>query len=240
MRLLVVGGSGKVGSLTLPYLAERHEVRVFDLKPPRSDVEAEYVGGDIRDFEALRSAAEDRDALVFMAMGPMADWGSPENGRLHFDVAAGGLYLALRAAHENGITHAVYTSSMSVFSLRGHVQRDAYPDETVPPDATGFYGLAKRFGELVCQNAVLEYGMSVVALRLCFPVADEEFPITEPPERAAICTSARDVAGALLAGLTYQGHGFEAFGISGDAAERKVSIRKAREVLGWSPLDATP
>lgn len=240
MRVLVVGGSGKVGSLTLPYLAERHEVRVFDLKPPRSDVEAEYVGGDLRDFEALRAAAEGRDALLFMAMGPMADWGSPENGRLHFDVAAGGLYLALRAAHESGITHAVYTSSMSVYSLRGHEPRTAYPDETVPTDATGFYGLAKRFGELVCEGAVLDYGMSVVALRLCFPVADDEFPLTEPRERAILCTSARDVAAALLAGLDRQGHGFEAFGISGDGTERMISLRKAREVLGWSPRDVTP
>jgi nucleoside-diphosphate-sugar epimerase len=228
-----------VGSLVLPHLAKRHELRVFDLKPPRSDVDVEYVGGDLRDFDALLAAASGCDALLFMAMGPMSAWGSPEGARQHFDVAAGGLYLALLAAHEVGITHAVYTSSMSVFSLRGHIQREAYPDESAEPDATGFYGLAKRFGELVCQNAVLEYGMSVVALRLCFPVSDEEFPITDNEHRGTICTSARDVAAAIQAGLDYRGHGFEAFGISGDAAERMVSIRKARDLLGWSPLDPT-
>ena len=40
------------------------------------------------------------------------------------------------------------------------------PVETVPPDCTDFYGLAKRCGEQICLSAVAEYGMSVVALRL--------------------------------------------------------------------------
>src|SRR5262245_55590392 len=108
MRILVVGGSGHVGTLTLPALTAEHDVRVFDLRPPRVEV-ADYVAGDVADFAALRGAMAGREALVFMAMGPMADWGSPENAAAHFDVSVKGLYLALRAAHESGIGHAVYT-----------------------------------------------------------------------------------------------------------------------------------
>jgi nucleoside-diphosphate-sugar epimerase len=114
-----------------------------------------------------------------------------------------------------------------------------YPDESTPPDATNFYGLAKRLGEEVCRNAVAAWDMSVVALRLCHPTADAEFPRTEHSIRQTICTSARDTAAAILAALEYRGHGFEAFGISGDAAGKVVSIRKAGEVLGWRPLDRT-
>lgn len=235
MRLLIVGGSGHVGSLVLPYLAEHHDLRVFDLRPPRSDVEVEYVEGDIRDFEAVSAAMAGVDALLFMAMGPAAPWGTPDNARAHLDVAVPGLYLCLRAAREQGVGHAVYTSSMSVYDEGG--QR--FPDESTEPNAEGFYGFAKRLGEQVCANAVALGDQSVVALRLCHPTADADFPATDNPVKATICTSARDTARAILAGLDYRGHGFEAFAISGDASERMVPIGRARDVLGWAPLDST-
>jgi nucleoside-diphosphate-sugar epimerase len=236
MRLLVIGGSGHVGSMVLPALAAEHELRVFDLKPPRSDVPGvEYTGGDIADFDALSAAMADREALVYMAMGPIGEWGTPRTVAAHFDVAVKGLHLALRAAHEAGIDHAVFTSSMSVYQE----PRDAdnpYPDETVPPDCTDFYGLAKRCGEQVCLSAVAEYGMSVVALRLCHPVPDDQWPPADPG-KASIGTSGRDTARAILRGLGHRGHGFEPFTISGNAGGRLLSIEKAGRVLDWAPLD---
>jgi nucleoside-diphosphate-sugar epimerase len=240
VRVLVIGGSGHVGSLVLPYLVEHHSIVVFDLKPPIAGVEVDYRPGDLRDVAAVRRSFDGIDALLFMAMGPLAGWGEPENAQAHLDVAVAGLYTALAAAHDSGVGHAVYTSSMSVFALRkeddGHVR---YPDESTPPDATDFYGFAKRLGEEVCRNAVTAWDMSVVALRLCHPTADADFPRADSPIRQTISTSARDTAAAILAGLDHRGHGFDAFGISGDAAGRTVSIRRAGEVLGWSPVDRT-
>ncbi|REF37605.1 NAD-dependent epimerase/dehydratase family protein [Thermasporomyces composti] len=239
MRVLVIGGSGAVGTLVLPTLVQHHDITVFDLKPPAANVAVDYVSGDLRDVDAVRRAVEGIDALVFMAMGPLAGWGQPDNARTHLEVSVAGLYTALNAAHDAGVRHAVYTSSMSVYAEPGELPgRERYPDETVPPDATNFYGLAKRLGEEVCRNAVQAWGMSVVALRLCHPVADHEFPRRDGLA-ATICTSARDTARAILAALDFQGHGFEAFAISGDGAEKVVSLRKAREVLGWTPLDST-
>ncbi|GAB3425190.1 hypothetical protein GCM10027569_61740 [Flindersiella endophytica] len=235
----MIGGSGTVGSMVLPHLAASHEIRVFDLKPPRSDLSLDYTAGDLRDYDKLRAAADGRDALVFMAMGPMAGWGSPDNAWSHFEVATGGLHNALRAAHEAGIGHAVYTSSMSVYGETGDTP---YPDESVTPNATNFYGLAKRFGEQVCAAACSAYGMSLVALRFCFPTAEADWPRTDHPVKRILATSARDSARAIQAGLdrARQGHGFEAFGISGDTGKRRIDTTPARTVLGWEPLDPTP
>ena len=47
-QLLVIGGSGHVGGLILPYLAEHYTLRVFDLKAP---VVGEWVQGDVRDAD---------------------------------------------------------------------------------------------------------------------------------------------------------------------------------------------
>lgn len=253
MRLLVIGGCGKVGSIVLPHLAGKHEIRVLDLALPRAAVsEVEYAVGDLHDVDLVASLAEGVDSLVFMAMGPLGEWGSPETARAHLDVAVPGLYSSLGGAYRAGVRHMVYTSSMSVypFPLGGpdpasglEIPDDGrlgrYPDESVPPDAMDFYGLAKRLGEEVCRAATVVAGMDAVCLRLCYPVADDAWPREGDVMRRAMSTSARDVAGAIDAALFRRGHGFDCYSISGDGDERTMSLAKAKRELGWAPLDNT-
>ncbi|MGH3878444.1 MAG: NAD-dependent epimerase/dehydratase family protein [Actinophytocola sp.] len=254
MRLLVVGGCGLVGSMVLPHLVAMHRIRVLDLVEPAAPVsDVEYHAGDLHDVDLVAALAQGVDSLVFMAMGPVRDWGSPATARAHLDVAVPGMYATLTGAHRAGVRHAVYTSSMSVYRypLDGKEpppDREApvderlarYPDETTPPDASDFYGLAKRLGEAVCRNATVEWGMDAVCLRLCFPTADEDWPRGGPAMKRAIATSARDVAAAIEAALARRGKGFDAYAISGDAAERTMSLAKAKAELGWAPRDPTP
>ena len=160
--LLVIGGSGHVGSLILPFLAEHHTLRVFDLQPPT--FECAYTQGNVRDFEALKSAMQGCEKLLYMAMGTHDSASAPA---AQFDVNVTGLYLALRAAHTVGITHAALTSSMSVYEQLG--QRFFW-DEDAEPDAHHHYGLTKRLGEEVAKAAWRQWGVSVNALRLCLPV----------------------------------------------------------------------
>jgi nucleoside-diphosphate-sugar epimerase len=240
MRLLVIGGCGLVGSMVVPVLARTHEVRVLDLKEPRDAVPGvEYHTGSLHDVDLVASLASEVDSLVFMAMGPLSGWGEPENARQHFDVAVGGLYLALTGAARAGVRHAVYTSSMSVYPFEELTGMITYPDESVPPSATDFYGLAKRLGEEVCRTATERWDMDAVCLRLCFPAEDDEWPRGDTPMKRAISTSARDVAAAIEAALRRRGHGFDVYAISGDASGRTMSIEKARRELGWTPKDVT-
>jgi nucleoside-diphosphate-sugar epimerase len=254
MRLLVVGGCGFVGSIVLPHLATRHEIRVLDRVEPRMPMSnVDYHTGDLHDVDLVASLAEGVDSLVFMAMGPSDDWASPATARGHLDVAVPGLYATLTGVHRAGVRHMVYTSSMSVYPwpLGGDYpapgETDAsdddrlgrYPDESTPPDATDFYGLAKRLGEEVCRAATVETGMDAVCLRLCYPKPDDAWPRRGTAMRRAISTSARDVAGAIDAALSRRGHGFDRYAISGDGDERTMSLAKAKRELGWAPLDNT-
>lgn len=251
MRLLVVGGCGLVGSIVVPLLAASHEIRVLDLRAPASPVAGvEYHQGDLHDVSLVASLSEGVDSLVFMAMGPISGWGEPDNARTHLDIAAAGLYATLTGAHRAGVRHMVYTSSMSVYAMDyvdpeiggrapvgGGLAR--YPDESVPPDNTDFYGLAKRIGEMICHGFTVQAQADAVCLRLCFPTPDSEWPRDGTPMQRAIATSARDTAAAIDAALRYRGHGFSVFAISGDAAERTMSLALARRELGWWPKDAT-
>lgn len=252
MRLLVVGGCGLVGSIVLPHLAAGHDIRVLDLVTPASPVSGvDYHTGDLHDVDLVTALAADVDSLVFMAMGPIRDWGSPATARAHLDVAVPGLYATITGAARAGVRHLVYTSSMSVFRYPldgvepppgGHATDDRlgrYPDESVQPTATDFYGLAKRLGEEVCRAAVTERDLDAVCLRLCLPVADDAWPKDGTAMERAISTSARDVAAAIEAALARRGHGFDVYSISGDGDERTMSLARARAELGWSPRDNT-
>jgi nucleoside-diphosphate-sugar epimerase len=94
--------------------------------------------------------------------------------------------------------------------------------------------LSKRFGEEVCRNATRAWGMSVNALRLCFPTPDEEWLATAHAGTPTLATAAGDVAEALLAALAYRA-GFQAFMISGDYEQKLLNMAKARRLLGWEP-----
>jgi nucleoside-diphosphate-sugar epimerase len=232
MRVLVIGGSGHVGTLVLPALAQQHTLRVFDLKPPAL-ASLDYVQGDITDFDALAQATRDQEALLYMAMG------AQRGSHLHlvntnFDVNVKGVYFALLAAHQAGIPHAVYTSSMSVYD--GRLETRYFFDEDMPTDCRHHYGLTKRLGEDICRNACHEWGMTINALRLCLPIADEQWRTETRLGIPTIATAASDVSRALLAALDFRGYGFQAFMISGDYEQKIMNMTRARKLLQWEPL----
>ncbi len=236
MRVLVIGGSGYLGTLVLPFLAQHHSLRVFDPRPP-VDPALEYVQGSVCDPAALSEAVMGMEAVLYMAMGSHPYLGG-EEGRIEarvtaFDVNVKGLHLALHAAHNAGIQHVVYTSSMSVYAGKGIGRVGA--NEDTPPDATDTYGFTKRLGEEVCRNACREWGMSVNALRLFQPVPEEKWLAEARKGEPTPWTTAEDTAQALLAALEYRAD-FQAFAISGDHEQRLMSLAKAKRLLNWEPL----
>ena len=228
MRVLVIGGSGLVGSMITPYLREDHDLTIFDLKPP-SDPEFACILGDLTCYDELAAAMIGQSALVYMAMGSL-DWQTLDGIHSAYDVNVKGLHLALKAAHEAGIEQAVYTSSMSVYAdLSGR----NFADETAPPDAKHLYGFTKSLGEQVCLNAVRNWGMHINILRLCFPTPDEQMRDVEPDKRV-LATAASDVARAISAALSFRGRG-QTFMISGDFQGTMLNMSKAKLLLGWEP-----
>ncbi|MER7759823.1 NAD(P)-dependent oxidoreductase [Streptomyces sp. NPDC097619] len=239
MRVLVIGGAGYVGGLVLPRLAERHELRVLDPRPPAAGG-VEHLPGSAADPEALARAVSGMDAVLHMAMAGAADSGAAEAAR-GFEVNVTSVHLALRAAHEAGIRHAVFLSSFSVY--RDLVDRRL--DETVPPDATDLYGLTKRLGEEVCRAAVEEWGLSVTALRLAWPTTDEAWPAwalpgadsaTHHTEDGTLipALAATDLAAALCAALEPR-EGFRVFHVTGGDANGRWPLTEAARHLHWTP-----
>lgn len=230
MRVLVIGGSGDVGSLVLPILAEQHEVRVVDLRLPLVE-SIEFIQGDLTDPEVIGRAVQGMDALLFMAMGNK-DFASMAGILTAFDISLKGLYLALYLAQQAGVKHAVYTSTLSIYQ---DFAADYLTDESVTPDSRHVYGFTKRVGEEICQIAAADWGMSVNALRLCFPLPDEAWQEIARSGQLSCHTAGSDLARAVLAALEYR-DGFQAFMVTGDYMEKMMKMDKARNLLHWEPL----
>ncbi len=230
MKVLVIGGSGLVGSLVIPHMKQHHHLRVFDLRPP-ADPDVEYIQGSVLDYEAVKSAAAGMDAVQYMVMGMLSGPEIPY-AESAFDLNVKSVFLALRAANAAGVMHAVHCSSMSVYD--GDLTKRYFFDEDMLPDARGMYGITKRMGEEVCSNAWYQFGMSVNALRLCLPTAREKWMAQARIGQPWIATEAEDVARAMLGALDYR-NGFQAFMISGDYENKIMNMGKARRLLGWEP-----
>jgi nucleoside-diphosphate-sugar epimerase len=231
MRILVIGGSGDVGSLVTPHLSQHHDLRVFDRRPP-ADPAFEYFAGDLNSLDDLTRAVETMDVVLFMAMGHK-DFETTEAIITGFDVSVKGVYLALYAARRAGIKHAIYTSTLSIYA--DFPARYIEDENTPTPDATEIYGFTKRLGEEVCRNAVKAWGMSVNVLRLCHPLSEEAWQQVATSDQMTCHTTATDLARAILAAVDYR-DGFQAFTITGDYQERTGSLAKARRLLNWEPL----
>jgi nucleoside-diphosphate-sugar epimerase len=246
MKVLLVGGSGMVGSFVTPYLQREHELRVLDLSPPRHK-HVEFVKGSVTEPQDIEKGLSGVDAFIWLVMR------SPQGGsvadqdekiiRENYEVNCLGLHLFLYAAQKLGVMRGVYTSSMSVH----YRKRDYYPaEEEVPLDTPSAYGLSKGFGEGICRYFARWFDMNLVALRITGPRTREKWleerknPAQDRPDGSPplFITDEEDLANAYLASLrlVQKGHGrFDPFFIAGDEHEAEHNLSKAKRVLGWEP-----
>ena len=244
MKVLLVGGSGHVGSFVTPYLRPHHALRVLDLQPPRH-AEVEFVQGSITNPDDLRRALSGVDTFINMVM-KSPQGGSSTDQTLtqiveNYEVNTLGLHLLLWTAQALGITRGVHTSTMSVH----YRERSWYPsEELVPYDTPSVYGLTKGFGEQICQYFARWFDMNLIALRITGPRTREQFLAErhqkqlDPARVRLYVTDEEDLARAYLAalGAVQVGHGwFDAVFVAGDEDETEHNLSKARRLLGWQP-----
>ena len=243
MNVLLVGGSGHVGTMTLPYMKEHHNFRVLDLVPPK-DKSIEYIQGSVTDVDIVQEALKGMDTFVYMVMlRPTSDRSSVADFPAivaNYDVNAKGLHIVLHAAKEAGIRHGVYTSTFTVHERT----RNSYPyEDIVPRDNPGVYGLTKSFGEQVCEYFAREHDMSLIALRITGPSTREQWlerrNQSKDPSVHIWWTDEEDLARAYLAAISVEHEGFNAVFIAGDHEQKEINLSKAKWLLGWEPLTHT-
>jgi len=162
MRILVTGGSGKIGRLAVAELAE-HEIINYDITN----------GDDILDTDKLYSKMSSVDVAVHLAAIPHPN---ARPFRDFFDVNVLGTLNVAEAAYNAGVKRMVYSSSTAYYGcdIDGMLFPDYLPiDEKHPNMAQGrSRGGIKHypFSKVMAEQILAYYGtnkmMQTVALRL--------------------------------------------------------------------------
>jgi nucleoside-diphosphate-sugar epimerase len=141
MKVLVVGGSGFIGTRLIEVLLERgHKVTNFDCVRPSIST-TEYIEGDVRNVTALTSAATGQDAIINLAAAHRDD---VQPVSLYTEINVDGARAVCDAAAASGITRVVFTSSVAIYGLD-----KVNPTEDFEPDPFNEYGRTKLQAEEV-------------------------------------------------------------------------------------------
>lgn len=176
-RVIVTGGSGRLGRFVVAEMLAHADVTVVDLVPPAADVAHFLV--DIRDLDGLKNAVRGHDAIIHLAG---LDSGVPASEHDYFHVNVQGTWNILAAAEEAGIARTVVCSSIAAYGLEDlplERRPDSLPfDETHPLRPTVAYELSKQVIEHVAAAFARRTGMVVPCLRpawIIFPDRADDF-----------------------------------------------------------------
>ena len=167
MRLLVVGGAGYIGSVTVDQLlAADHEVTVLDslVSGHRQAInpDAEFVQADVRDEENLNRllASHSFQAVVYYGGYIQAGESVRQPGR-YFANNVGGCIALLNAMAAYGVGRFVFSSSAAVYG-----EPEAVPiSEEAPIRAINPYGESKAMVERILPWSERQSGLRYVCLR---------------------------------------------------------------------------
>jgi nucleoside-diphosphate-sugar epimerase len=114
MKILVIGGSGFIGTALVRRLIELgYETSIFD-KNPSGYFNHLVTIGDVRDKEALNRAIKGFD-VIFNLAAEHRDDVTPKS--LYMEVNVGGAENVCNAADDNGVRKIIFTSSVAVYGF---------------------------------------------------------------------------------------------------------------------------
>ena len=260
-KVLVTGGSGRLGRFVVDALVPRCRVSVLDIRPPRQDVPFHAV--DILDPDAVSTAVEGHDAIIHLAG---FDDGMAEREEQYISTNVTGNWNVLQAAEHAGVRHVVVASSVAAYGFRPSriPDIDHLPvDEDHPLRSDDAYGLSKHLIEITCRNLAARAPLRIVCLRPTLIVRPDSEPgilaqlvlpdpdADPPPEAAkgggvhpcgALSATrgyvrSRDAAACFCRALDYEEQRFEVFNVSASDTIGRVQILPRLEAILGRKLD---
>ncbi|WP_045835752.1 NAD(P)-dependent oxidoreductase [Hyphomicrobium sp. 99] len=244
-KVVVTGGSGRVGRYVVRELAKSYDVINADLVADDSGVQHETV--DVMDLDALRRVCKGADALVHLAAIDF-DWkAAPEK---YIRVNTLGTWHALQAASENNLSKVVLCSSISACGLsemrpewRPHYLQVNERHENRPVQA---YSVSKLLMEKMALSFAQGTSMSVLSLRPLAVVLQETFAqyveFVEAPDRNWLFyyVTAEDVARAFAAALVSNVRQGEFFLSAADTSRPEPTLEWYADRFGALPEIPNP
>jgi len=237
-KILVTGGSGRLGRHVVDKLMERYQVSVLDIKPPQQDVP--FWHASILDLDAVLDAVAGQNAVVHLAG---YDDGDAPSDQDYFNINVQGAWNVFHASEEAGIARIVFASSTAAYGIGRSRMPDYLPlDEQHPQRPLRTYDVSKQIIETTAQHFARRGKMSMVGLRPTLIIRPEkeaeiiaQLELSDPnndgpadfvgrngskaygglgPTRTYILS--KDCAAAFYAALDYRGDNYDVFNIAAD------------------------
>lgn len=240
MRVLVTGGSGRLGRVVIADLvANGHEAVNADQAPPSQPTPGvRFIFTNLGDVGQVAGALHGCDAVIHLGAIPSPyrhadEYVFTNNTQATFSV--------LQAASLLGIKKAAFASSVSAYGMAWapvHFGPAYAPvDEAMPMRNHDAYGLSKEVDEETGRMFNRRDGMQVAALRFHWVALPEELA-SLPPEGVTVpgdkpgnlwgYVDVRDAARACRLAIEATGFGFEAFNI---VASDSLSALPTEEII---------
>lgn len=245
-RVVVTGGSGRVGSYVVRQLLKDYDVVIADLVA--GNAEAEYVQANVMELDELRAAFKGADAVVHLAAIDF-DWKAPDEQYININVR--GTWHVLQAAAEMGVKKVVLCSSISACGL-SEMRIDWTPEylpvnerhDNKPVQA---YSVSKLVMEQMAKSFVDGTDMDVICLRPLAVVLketlDDYIKFVDAADRHWLFyyVTGEDVANAFDAALKTEGLRYGTFFLSADdTSHPKPTLEWYQDVIGPLPTIANP
>jgi nucleoside-diphosphate-sugar epimerase len=241
-KVVVTGGSGRLGRFVVDRLKDKYAITVIDVKP--SDVPGvAHESVDITDLAALTSVFQGADAVIHLAAVPNPRTSSPE---ACFRVNTQGTWAVLQAAEDAGVKRAVIASSDSATGL--HYNPENWPPQYVPVDEkhpirpSEVYSLSKEVTESIAKCFSARGKVEVLVIRPGHIVFEPEYP--ELKERGSNVhnyhfwgyVAPQDVAQGIQLALEHPDGSYDCFFIgAADGLNERPTLEILKERLGKAP-----
>jgi NAD+ dependent glucose-6-phosphate dehydrogenase len=237
--VLLTGAGGHVGQVILDGLRDEYDWRLMFHSEPDEEPEFPYWTGEVQDYDDVAPAAEGVGAIIHLAGDPRpsAPWKSVLQNNID------GTHTVYEVAVDEGVEKVVYASSNHAVGAFESDERtpemyrkhDEFRlDGTELPRPGNKYGISKATGEIIGRYYHDEYDLSVCNVRI--GNLNENHPPIDYERGQAMWLSPRDCAHihqcTLEADYDYE----IVYGIS-DNDRKYYSIERAKEVLGYEPMD---
>lgn len=242
-KILVTGGSGFIGSALVKRLVrEGHAVRVLDDNSrgaPRRlaavEKDIEFVGGDVRDPEAVGAAVKGVDEVHHLAYvnGTEFFYSAPE---LVLDVGVKGMINVLDACRKHGVRELILASSSEVYQTPPSIPTDESAPLVVPDPLNPRYSYGG--GKIISELMAINYGRKFFDRVLIFrphnvygPDMGWEHVVPQFALRLKAATAVNP-AGPLLFSIQGSGEETRSFCFVDDLVEGVIVMRAKGEHLG--------
>jgi len=143
MNVLLIGGSGFVGTHLISTLKDFYNVTNLDKNQSRFYPDITIIG-DVRDKDILKKELKGKDIVILLAAEHRDDV-SPVN--LYYDVNVEGTKNVLEAMDFNDVRTLIFTSSVAIYGLNKNC-----PDENHCADPFNHYGKSKWQAEEILRD----------------------------------------------------------------------------------------